>query len=120
MLAWLSTRDAGMRTLVTRQGESFLHCVKKLSTTQDPGRVDGARMADSSVGGGGGEWREGESSLAATSQGKGILGRSVAELRAQTERFKPPPRSGGASGNHRRWRWKGKLRSYEFESGSGV
>lgn len=50
-------RDAGIRTLVTRQGETFLHCAKKLSTTQDPGRVAGARVADSSVGGGG-EWVE--------------------------------------------------------------
>lgn len=57
MLAWLGARDAGMRTLVTRQGESFLHCAKKPSTTQDPGRVDGARVADSSVGVGG-EWVE--------------------------------------------------------------
>lgn len=72
--------------------------------TQDPGRADGAKRADSSVGGqGGGRERE-----TATRQGKGILGRSVTEVRAEmtdrgdAEVQRPGPRSGGALGNHGR------------------
>lgn len=85
-------------------GRSLPSLCKVVGPTQDPGRVDGARGADSSVGGQCG----GRERAAATRQGKGILRRSVTEVRAEmtdrgdAEVQRPGPRSGGALGNHGR------------------
>lgn len=57
--------------------------------TQDPRRVDGARVADYSAGGG---WEGGgRERAAATQQGKGVPGGSVAEVRTWAQIFNPPP-----------------------------
>lgn len=72
-------------------GRTFPSLCKEAEHTRDPGRLGGARVADSSVGGG---WVEEGREQLLPGKGKAFWVRMWHRLRAQTEIFNPPTPGG--------------------------